>query len=397
MEFDFTSVLERKGWDALAVEGHGCDVREGFDIIPMWVADMNFPIAPAISEALMRRCGHPAFGYFEPKDAYFDAILQWHAKRYDRWDLQREQICYVNGVLGGVVAALKVFCAPGDKVLLQSPTYIGFTKSIEDNGWNIILNPLRKDDAGIWRIDYEDMEKKLQEHAIHAAVFCSPHNPSGRVWERWEIEKMMELYKKYDVYVVADEIWADLIPSKKSHIPTQAVSEDAAQRTVALYAPSKTFNLAGLVGAYQVICNPYLRDRVTRQERMTHLNGMNVLSMHALIAAYSDEGAAWIDTLREVLESNIDYAVAYIREHFCGVEVSKPEGTYMLFLNCEGWCQAHGATMDELLRAGQAVGVIWQDGRPFHGAWHIRMNLALPLSRVQEAFRRLDAYVFNKA
>lgn len=166
-------------------------------------------------------------------------------------------------------------------------------------------------------------------------------------------------------------------------------------RTVALYAPSKTFNLAGLVGGYRIVYNGYLRDRIAAQASKSHYNAMNVLSMHALMGAYGAEGRAWLDELREVIAGNVDFACRYIAERFDGVALSRPEGTYMLFLDCTAWCAARGASLDDLLRAGWRVGVGWQDGRPFHGPCHIRMNLALPLSRVREALERLDRYVFN--
>ena len=166
-------------------------------------------------------------------------------------------------------------------------------------------------------------------------------------------------------------------------------------RTVALYAPSKTFNLAGLVGSYHIIYNKHIRDRILKESSLSHYNAMNVLSMHALIGAYKPEGYEWVDELRAVITGNIDYACNYIREHFEGVEVSRPQGTYMLFLDCTKWCRDHGKTIDDVEKAAWSVGVAWQDGRMFHGPCHVRMNLALPLSRVKEAFERLDRYVFN--
>ena len=298
-------------------------------------------------------------------------------------------------MLGGVVSTLNVLCSRGDNVLLHSPTYIGFTGALTDNGYHIIHSPLVQDENGVWRMDFDDMERKIVENRIHATVFCSPHNPCGRVWERWELEQAMELFRKHDVYVVSDEIWSDLTLDGYKHIPTQSVSGDARQRTVALYAPSKTFNLAGLIGSYHIIYNQRLRDRVEKESSLCHYNSMNVLSMHALIAAYGSEGREWVDELRQVLTGNVDFACGYIAEHFHGVKVSKPQGTYMLFLDCTDWCAAHSKTIDELQKAGWDVGVAWQDGRRFHGPCHIRMNLALPLSRVREAFDRLNRYVFN--
>ena len=398
MKYDFTSILDRNGKDAIAVEHipiPGAQVKEGFDRIPMWVADMNFPTAPTVVEAMMERVQHPAYGYFDPSEEYYASIIRWQEKRNGVTGLKPEHIGYENGVLGGVISALNVMCSKGDNVLLHSPTYIGFTMSLENNGYHIVHSPLVKDENGVWRMDFEDMEKKIVKNRIHAAVFCSPHNPCGRVWERWEIEKAMELYKKYDVFVISDEIWSDLILEGHKHIPTQSVSEDARNRTVAMYAPSKTFNLAGLVGSYHIIYNTWLRERVLKESSLSHYNAMNVLSMHALVGAYKPEGYEWLDELRQVLTGNVEFACRYIRDHFDGIEVSKPEGTYMLFLDCTKWCEKHGKTIDELQRAGVEVGVIWQDGRPFHGPCHIRMNLALPFSRVQEAFERLDRYVFH--
>jgi len=401
MKYDFTSILDRHGKDAIAVDMIGMPgspypaPREGFDAIPMWVADMNFPVVPTIQEAMIQRAKHPTFGYFMPTEEYFGAIIKWQETHNDVTGLTAANIGYENGVLGGVVTALNVLCSKGDKVLVHSPTYVGFTHSLENNGYDIVHSPLKKDDQGIWRMDFEDMEKKIVEGKIHAAIFCSPHNPCGRVWEKWEVEKAMELYKKHDVFVVSDEIWSDIILTGNKHVPTQSVSEDARNRTVALYAPSKTFNLAGLVGSYHIIYNKWLKDRCDKEASLGHYNSMNVMSMHALIGAYQSEGYEWTEELCQTITGNVDFACNYIEKHFEGVTVSKPQGTYMLFIDCAEWLKKHNKTMDELMKAGWDVGVVWQDSRAFHGQTHIRLNLALPLSRVQEAFRRLDQYVFN--
>lgn len=403
MKYDFTSIMNRHGMDAIAVDGLGTGgmaprlPKEGWDIIPMWVADMNFPTVPTIPEAIIKRASHPAYGYFSARPEYFDAIIKWHEARNGVAGLTADCIGYENGVLGGVISALNVFCSRGDDVLLHSPTYIGFTRSLTNNGYHIVHSSLVQDENQVWRMDFEDMERKLVENRIHAAIFCSPHNPCGRVWERWEIEKAMELFRKHDVMVISDEIWSDLVTVGHTHIPTQSVSQDARMRTVALYAPSKTFNLAGLVGSYHIIYNQHIRDRIAKEASLSHYNSMNVLSMYALIGAYQPEGYEWVDELRQVITGNIEYACDYIREHFEGVKVSRPEGTYMLFADCTGWCDMHGKTIEDVERAAWEVGVAVQDGRMFHGPCHLRMNLALPLSRVKEAMDRLDRYVFHEA
>ena len=193
--------------------------------------------------------------------------------------------------------------------------------------------------------------------------------------------------------VISDEIWSDLILDAHHHIPTQSVGEDARNRTIAFYAPSKTFNLAGLVGSYHVVYDRYLRDRLESSGARTAYNNMNVLSMHALIGAYSEDGEAWLDELLKVLSRNLRIGFDYF-DAIEGVRLARPQGTYMLFLDCEEWCRAHGLAMDELLRQGWDVGIGWQDGRAFGGDWTIRMNFALPLARVEETMRRLDGHVF---
>ena len=402
MKYDFTSIIDRQGKDAIAIDmvgkpgGFAPDgPKEGWDVIPMWIADMNFATVPTIPEAIIERAKHSLYGYFNASEEYYDSIIKWQETRNGVKGLTAEHIGYENGVLGGVVSTLTAFAAPGDAVLLHSPTYIGFTNSVTNAGYKIVHSPLVRDENGVWRMDFEDMDAKIKANNIHVAIFCSPYNPCGRVWERWEIEKAMEVYKANDCVVISDEIWSDIILNGNKHIPTQSVSEDAKNRTVAMYAPSKTFNLAGLVGSYHIIYNKYLRDRVRAKSSKPHYNNMNVFSMHALIGAYKPEGYEWVDELCQVLSENVNYACDYIANNFEGLELCKPEGAYMLFVDCTKWCEAHGKTIDDVERACWDVGVAVQDGRMFHGPCSLRINLALPLERVKEAFDRMNKYVFN--
>lgn len=397
MKYDFTKLIDRNGKDALALEVipmENAEIAEGFSRIPMWVADMNFATSPSIQESIINRAGHPIFGYFNPSEDYYNSIIRWQKVRNGVLKLGKEDIGYENGVLGCLASALQAFTAPGEAILLHAPAYIGFTHTLENNGRKIILSDLKQDEHGVWRMDYEDMEKKIKEHHIHFAIFCSPHNPTGRVWEKEEIEDAMQVYARNDCIVVSDEIWSDLTLEGFRHIPTQSVSADARMRTIAIYAPSKTFNLAGLIGSYHIIYNPYLRERVRRQSSLSHYNNMNVLSMYALTGAYRPEGEIWLDELRSVLTENVDYGFTFIRQNFKGVSLSRPQGTYMLYLDCGEWCRTNHKTIDDLLRAGIRVGVIWQDGRPFCRPDTIRMNLALPHALVVETFDRLKKYVF---
>lgn len=397
MKYDFTTVLDRRGRDSLAfdkVPFDGVRPDAGFEPIPMWIADMSFPCALVVLEAIRERMEMPNFGYFSLPPEYFDSIIGWQKRRNGVENLLPEHIGYENGVLGGVSSALQALTAPGEPVLVHSPTYVGFTHTLNDTGRPIIHSELKRDEQGIWRMDFEDMDAKLKEHNIHLAIFCSPHNPTGRVWERWEIEKAMEVYAANDCVVISDEIWSDIIMPGYKHIPTQSVSADARDRVIAFYAPSKTFSLAGLVGSYHIIYNAYLRNRIVRQSTLTHYNDVNVLSMRALIGAFSKEGEEWVDEMLQVIDENLAYACDFIRANFPGVRVMRPQGTYMLFLDCAEFLHDKGISITELQHRGVRCGVIWQNGEDFIYPDTIRMNLALPKSKLVEAFDRLKEYVF---
>lgn len=396
MKYDFETAVDRFGKDSISANIVPWDVTpdEGFSRIPMWCADMSFVAAPPVMKAINKRLEFQSFGYFELSDEYFDSIISWQSRRNGVQGLMKEHIGYENGVLGGVSSAIQALSAPGDKILLHSPTYIGFTHVLNDIGRTAVHSPLVRDEHGVWRMDYADMDRKIKENGIHLAIFCSPHNPCGRVWEREEIEKAMEVFAANRCVVISDEIWSDIVMPGYKHIPTQSVSDDAKTRTVAFYAPSKTFSLAGLIGSYHIIYNPYLRDRVTRQGELSHYNDCNVLSMHALIGAYSAEGEEWADEMISVIDENFAYACDFIGKNFPGVQVMRPQGTYMLFLDCGEWLAAHDSTLRELEYRGVRAGVIWQNGEDFFGKNSIRINLALPKALLAEALERLKKYAF---
>ena len=396
MTYDFETVLDRRGTNSVAADVVPWDVQpdEGFDPIPMWIADMAYPVAPPVLEAMFRRLELPTLGYYRLSDEYYDSILSWQRRRNGVEGLAREHIGYENGVLGGVASAVQAFTVLGEKILVHSPTYIGFTHTIETLGRVLVHSPLQRDAAGIWRMDYADMDAKIKQHGIHLVIFCSPHNPSGRVWEREELDAAMKVFRENNCLVISDEIWSDIIMPGSKHIPTQSLGADARERTMAFYAPSKTFSLAGLVGSYHIIYSKYLRERVERQSAQSHYNSCCVLSMEALIGGYSPEGEEWAEQMIRAVDGNFDYACGFIAEHFPLVRVMRPQGTYMLFLDCGEFCRARGVTIAELQRRGVRAGVIWQNGEDFVWPDTIRMNLALPLSRLREAMERLAKYAF---
>lgn len=400
MKYDFKTLLDRKGTGAIAVDSIGKmpgfapeAPKDNFDIIPMWVADMNFVACPTITEKIKNRIEHPLFGYFDEGQEYYKSIIDWQSKRNNVKDLSPWNISYENGVLGGVVTALRVLCSNGDKILINSPTYIGFTHSIEDNGYKLIHSELKKDEKGIFRLDFDDMEKKVQENGISVYVFCSPHNPVGRVWTQKELEELSSFAERNHLYIISDEIWSDLVLGDNKHIPTQMGTNYLKEHTVALYAPSKTFNLAGLIGSYHICYSDYLQQRMIKEASLSHYNDMNLLSREALLGAYSPCGHEWLEELKEVLTENVYTTYEFLSKK--GIDISKPEGTYMLFLDCTNYCKNHNLTIDELLKKGWDVGVAWQDGRPFHGKCHIRMNVALPKEKLLEAIDRLAKYVLS--
>ncbi|MDO5733207.1 MAG: aminotransferase class I/II-fold pyridoxal phosphate-dependent enzyme, partial [Eubacteriales bacterium] len=244
--FDFETVLDRHDHDSIAVDGLGLKgvptpPKSGFSTIPMWIADMNIPCYPGIQEALRERLSHPNFGYFRPSEAYFQTIHDWHQRVKKGPEFSSEMIGFHNGVLGALATAIRCFTSPGDAVLVHSPCYGGFIKTLTGLGRRIVYSPLCADSTGILRMDYGDMEKKIRENQIHFAIFCSPHNPSGRAFDRDEIALALDLFKRNDCLVVSDEIWSDLYLGGRQHICTQSIGDWAKDQVIAIYAPSKTF------------------------------------------------------------------------------------------------------------------------------------------------------------
>ena len=396
MNFDFETMVDRKGHDALSVDWLGSGKGyapgaplPGIDPIPMWIADMNYPTAPCILRSIIARAEHPAFGYFDVSQAYYDAIKFWYQKRHGVEGIEEEHIDYHNGVLGGVASALYAFTEPGERILVHSPTYVGFKNTLATCKRVPEYSPLIRDEHGVWRMDFEDMARRIEQHDIKVAIFCSPHNPSGRTWERWELEQAAQVYASHGVMVIADEIWADFTLRGTTLIPFHTVSEDARTTSITLSSVSKTFNLAGLQGSYSLVFNEQLRERFCEQAASSCYNEQNVLSMHALIGAYTEEGSAWVDQMCRTVQGNLDLLCDFI-DNTEGLEAYRPEATYVVFIDCTEWCQAHNKSLDQLEHELWDAGVAIQDGRMFNGPCHLRANVALPTAKVEEAIRRME-------
>ena len=399
-KYDFESVVDRRGldavkWDVIPIPG--ATVKEGFSHIPMWVADMDFPTAPSVLAAIQARLmASQSFGYYNLEGTgYHDAVMKWQKERNNVDIGNKDYISYENSVLGGVANIINSYTEVGDPILLHSPTYIGFTNTVNSAKRKIILSEMKKDAEGTYRIDYEDCEKKIVENNIKVAVFCSPHNPTGRVWDKEEIAEFVDVCVKHNVKIASDEIWSDFIMGDKKHIATQSVSEAARQNVAAFYAPSKTFNLAGLVGAYSIIYNDEMREQCRTRAGMTHYNLPNILSAYALVGGYTG-GTEYVEELIKVIKKNQEHAYEVIQTWGGLVETQKPQGTYVMFLDFTKYCEARGKTLDQVLERCVSVGVICQDGRPFHGPCHSRFNFACPNASVVEAFARLDKYLIKE-
>ena len=392
MQYDFDTPIDRT---------HTWSIKHDFkkengkadDILPLWVADMDFRSPDSVVEALKKAVDHGIFGYSRADESYFDAVAAWYQKRH-HLTLQPEWMTCTPGIVFALSIAVRAFTQEGDAVLIQPPVYHPFSRAILRNKRTLVENPLVLKD-GHYEMDLEDLEQKVLDEHVKLMILCNPHNPVGRVWTREELTALADICLRHHVYVISDEIHGDFVWQGHEQTPYASISEEACLHSMMCTAPSKTFNLAGLVGSYHIVFNRMLRDRLEAKSKKSHYNTMNVLSMHALIGAYEAEGYTWVNELCQVLSENVEYAVNHIRDYYRGINVSKPQGTYMLFLDCEDWCEENYKSLDELLKAGWDVGVAWQDGRPFHQEYGIRMNLALPLSRVKEAFERLDAYVFH--
>lgn len=401
MKFDFESFIDRKGkesrsYDGIGLPGNPTKALDGFDTIPFFVSDMEFAVAPSITKAIEERIKHPIYGYFDIPESFYDAVIYWHKKNKETFDLTKNEIGYQVDVLAGLVSALKALNKTGDKILLHRPTYVGFTNILADQGFEAVFTDLLIDEEGIYRIDFEDMEKKIVENNISTIIMCDPHNPIGRMWEKWELEKSSEIFERHSCKVISDEIWSDININGHVHIPIYNGSEYLKNNSVALYSANKGFNIAGLPISYHVIYNPEIKAKVEKVSNSTYYNHMNILALHAMIGAFSEEGYEWNKEVNQVITNNVNMIGDYVDNVFKGIKYSKPQGTYLIFLDCEEWCKENNVSMDDLLKRGFDYGIGWADARAFASDYGIRLNVALQNSRMKEALDRMEKYVFTK-
>ena len=386
MSNDFDNYIERKGTDCLKWDC--CAQRFGQeDILPMWVADMDFPSPPPVVKAVTERASHGIYGYTVPSEKLPGLIGNWMKKRH-AWEIDPRSIVHSPGVVTSVNTAVLAFTEPGDKVLMQTPIYYPFYSSIADNGRELVRNPLRRS-GDRYDIGFDDLEKKLAS-GVRLMIFCSPHNPIGRVWCRGDIEKVTELCRKYGVILISDEIHSDLIFKGYKHVPASSVKGAESGRIITLMAPSKTFNVAGLAESFALIPDPGLRHSFTATMKKNGSEPLNVFGLAAAEAAY-EYGEEWLEDLLIYLEENLNFMENYFREKIPSLRMIRPEATYLAWLDCTS-LNIKGNIKD-FFSGTARVGL--NDGETFgeEGRGFVRLNFACPRTTLEEGLSRIKKAV----
>ena len=381
---DFDIIYNRVGTECIKWDDLPREVSQG-QLNAMWIADMEFATPTCIINAMMQRLQHPIFGYISNSKRFYDAIAHWHRTRYQIVGVTEDVVSYQNSVLGGVTTAIYTFTQEKESVLIHAPAYGGFIRALQATNRNIVLSELKQDGDGTFIMDFEDMKEKVVDNNIRCLILCSPHNPTGRVWTREELESLAMFCEEHQINIISDEIWADFTFRGHSHIPLQSVNAYMKQHTIACYAPTKTFNLGGLQVAYSIIYNNSLMEAYRKISEQSHYNLLNALSLEALVAGYQ-EGADWVDDLCHYVEENVDYAYTYIREKLPEIKVIKPQGTYLLWLNLK----SYGADFVHILELLASKGLVPDDGRKYGVDNFIRLNLACPREMVKLAMKQLE-------
>lgn len=381
--YDFEQQINRLNtdsakWNALKIF-YGTE-----DILPMWVADMDFASPPEIQEALRKRVEHGLFGYGLASEDMKMAVINWMKKRF-QWEIEKEWLVPSSGVVMALAFTIQTLTQENDKVLIQTPVYQPFYTMINNNNRELIKNPLVLKD-GKYEIDFIDFEEKLKS-GVKLFILCSPHNPIGRVWTESELEKMGKLCDQYGVHIVSDEIHADLIYKPNIHRSIASINNRLQDRTITCIAPSKTFNIPGLQASIMIIPNEDIRKKVQNLQGKIGFHGLNILSNTALEAAYK-HGENWLEELLAYLEKNRDYAVNFIEKELPELTVIQPEGTYLIWIDCRGLGLSEDEMQDRLIQKGKLAVEL---GSKFgdEGTGFIRMNIACPRKMLEDALQRL--------
>ena len=387
MKYNFDELISRRGtnsykWDSAADAGG----------LPLWVADMDFRTAPAITEALARRVAHGIFGYTRVPEAYYNAVTGWFARRHG-WHFKKEWMIYTSGVVPAISAIIKALARPGDKVLVQTPVYNCFFSSIRNNGCEAACSPLLRT-GDTYRMDFDDLERKAADPAVKLMLLCNPHNPAGRVWTREELTRLGEICLRHDVTVVADEIHCELVFPEYTYTPFASISEEFQRRSVACVSPSKAFNIAGLQIANIVAADDGMRERIDRAININEVCDVNPFGVEATIAAYN-EGEEWLTQLIGYLKGNYEFMKDYCAKHLPDFPTAKLEGTYLVWMDCS----VLHIPSEELERQLVEQARLWLNAGAMYRSpkeGFMRWNIACPRQRLAEALDRFRSFVAER-
>lgn len=390
MEYDFSRPTERRGTDS-----YKWDSAPETDIIPLWVADMDFETFPGITEALQRRVAHGIFGYTRVPEAYYEAVCNWFGKHHG-WHINREDIIYTSGVVPAVSAVIKALTLPGDQVIVQGPVYNCFFSSIRNNGCETVSNSLIYNKEELrYEIDFDDLERKLAHERARLMLLCNPHNPGGRVWTRDELTRVAELCRKYGVRVVSDEIHCELTLYDNEYVPFGSLPDELSHGSITCYSPSKAFNTAGLQIANIVCRDAEVRNRIDRAININEVCDVNPFGVIALQAAYSDEGYEWLTQLRAYISSNYDLLRERFARELPKCKVMRMEGTYLAWIDCS---ELH-ISSDEIEEMLMHENKVWVNAGSMYGtegAAFIRINMACTSELLNEGITRIVNGLGNK-
>ncbi|MDY5370083.1 MAG: MalY/PatB family protein [Prevotella sp.] len=383
MEYDFSRPTDRRDTDS-----YKWDSAPEADIIPLWVADMDFETFPAITEALQRRVAHGIFGYTRVPEAYYEAVCRWFKKRHG-WHINREDIIYTSGVVPAVSAVIKALTLPGDQVIVQGPVYNCFFSSIRNNGCETVSNSLIYNKEELrYEIDFDDLERKLKHERARLMLLCNPHNPGGRVWTRDELTRVAELCRKYGVRVVSDEIHCELTLYDNEYVPFGSLPDELSRDSITCCSPSKAFNTAGLQIANIVCRDAEVRNRIDRAININEVCDVNPFGVIALQAAYSDEGYEWLTQLRKYISANYDLLLERFARELPKCKVMRMEGTYLAWIDCS---ELH-IPSDEIEKMLMHENKVWVNAGSMYGAEgasFIRINMACTSELLNEGITRI--------
>ncbi len=387
MQYHFDEIIPRRGTNSVK-----WDSMESADILPMWVADMDFLTAPAIVEALQRRMAHGIFGYTRVPDAYYEAVTNWFARRH-QWQIQREWMIYTSGVVPALSAIIKALTEPGDKVLIQTPVYNCFFSSIRNNGCETVTNPLLYAD-NTFTVNYAELEEKAADPKVKVMLLCNPHNPAGRVWTREELTRIGEICIRNGVTVIADEIHCELVMPGYTYTPFASLSEEFLRHSVTCVSPSKAFNIAGLQIANIVCADASMRAKIDKAININEVCDVNPFGVIGAIAAYN-EGEEWLLQLLDYLKQNYLRMKTFCTEHLPQFPITVLEGTYLVWMDCRALHMPSEALEEQLTReAGLRLNAGTMYGT--EGEGFMRWNIACPQTVLSEGLKRFENFAMRR-